>query len=136
MWKATDATIVTAEQKATDAADALRAAVNAERERRIAAGATVTVTGAGDIPVQGRDVDVRNLQGLGLGALARVSTGDTTTITTFRDADNVDHSLTPPQVLELVQQASAVAEAIIQASWTIKALDPIPADYDDDARWP
>jgi hypothetical protein len=136
MWKATDATIVTAEQKTTDAADALRAAVNTERERRIAAGATVTVTGAGDIPVQGRDVDVRNLQGLGLGALARVSAGDMTTITTFRDADNIDHNLTPPQVLELVQQASAVAEAIIQATWTIKALDPIPADYADDARWP
>jgi hypothetical protein len=110
--------------------------VNAERERRIAAGATVTVTGAGDIPVQGRDVDVRNLQGLGLGALARVSAGDTTTITTFRDADNVDHALTPPQVLELVQRAAGVVEAIFTASWTIKAMDPLPADITDDALWP
>jgi hypothetical protein len=110
--------------------------INAERERRIASGATVTVTGAGDIPVQGRDVDVRNLQGLGLAALARVSAGDTVTITTFRDADNVDHELTPPQVLELVQKASAVAEAIIAASWAIKAMDPMPADVSDDGLWP
>ncbi|MEQ1938628.1 hypothetical protein ABMA46_10260 [Mesorhizobium sp. CN5-321] len=110
--------------------------VNAERERRIAAGATVTVTAAGAIPVQGRDVDVRNLQGLGLAALARVSAGDTTTMTTFRDADNVDHDLTPPQVLELVQRAAGVVEAIITASWAIKAMDPLPADVTDDALWP
>jgi hypothetical protein len=110
--------------------------VNTERERRIAAGATVTVTGAGDIPVQGREEDVRNLQGLGLVALARVSTGDTTTITEFRDAENVYHDLTPPQVLELVQAAAGAAEAIIQASWAIKAMDPIPADYADDTHWP
>jgi hypothetical protein len=112
------------------------AAVNAERERRIAVGATVTVTGAGSIPVQGRDVDVRNLQGLGLAALARVSAGDTATITTFRDAHNVDHDLTPSQVLELVQRAAGVAEAIIQASWTIKAMDPLPEDVTADELWP
>src|SRR5690606_4138640 len=116
--------------------DAKRAAINAERERRISAGATVTVTGIGEIPVQGRDVDIRNLQGLGLMALARVSSGDTTTLTTFRDADNVDHDLTPLQVLELVQNAAAVVEAIIQASWTIKAMDPLPADVTDDSLWP
>jgi len=127
--------LITAADKAAEAADAKRSAINAERERRISAGATVTVTGVGEIPVQGRDVDIRNLQGLGLMALARVSSGDTTTLTTFRDADNVDHDLTPPQVLELVQNAAAAAEAIIQASWTIKAMDPPPADVTDDSLW-
>lgn len=120
--------MVTAEAKAAQAAAAKHAAINAEREHRIAAGATVTVTGAGAIPVQGREVDVRNLQGLGLAALARVSAGDTTTVTTFRDAANVDHELTPPQVLELVQGAASAAQAIIQASWAIKAMDPLPED--------
>lgn len=115
---------------------AAREAINAERERRIAGGATATVTGAGAIPVQGREADVRNLQGLGLMALARVSAGDTATMTTFRDANNIDHELTPPQVLELVRQASAAAEAIIQASWAIKVMDPLPADVTDDALWP
>lgn len=130
------ALIETAEQREAVALAAKHAAVNAERERRIAAGAMVAVTGAGDIPVQGREADVRNLQGLGLMALARVSAGDTATVTVFRDADNVDHDLTPPQVLELVQQASAAAEAIIQASWAIKAMDPMPADVTDDGLWP
>ncbi|MBN9243927.1 MAG: DUF4376 domain-containing protein [Mesorhizobium sp.] len=128
--------MVTADDKAAEIATATRAAVNVERERRIAAGATVTVTGAGAIPVQGRDADVRNLQGLGLMALARVSAGDVAAVTTFRDAENIDHALTPPQVLELVQQAAAAVEAIIQASWTIKAMDPLPDDVTDDALWP
>lgn len=128
--------LVTAEMKAAQAVAAKHAAINTERERRIAAGATVTVTGAGNIPVQGRDVDVRNLQGLGLAALARVSAGDTATITVFRDADNVDHDLTPPQVLELVQRAAGVVEAIIQASWAIKAMMPLPEDVTADGLWP
>lgn len=135
MWTPDPSIIVTAEDKAAKAAAAKHTAVNTERERRIAAGATVTVTGAGDIPVQGRDVDVRNLQGLGLAALARVSAGDTATITVFRDAGNVDHSLTPPQVLELVQRAAGVVEAIIQASWVIKAMDPLPDDVTVDELW-
>jgi hypothetical protein len=136
MWTPDPDKIITAEMKAADALTHKRAAINAERERRIAAGTTVTVTGAGDIPVQGREVDVRNLQGLGLAALARVSTGDTATITTFRDANNVDHELTPPQVLELVQRAAGVVEAIIQASWAIKAMDPLPEDITADELWP
>lgn len=128
--------MVTAEQKASDARADKIAAVNAERERRIAAGATVSVIGAGNIPVQGREADVRNLQGLGLMALARVSAGDTSTVAVFRDAGNVDHDLTPPQVLELVQGAAAAAEAIIQASWAIKAMDPLPDDVAADELWP
>lgn len=136
MWTPDPAIIITAEDKAAQADATKRAAINAERERRIAAGATVTVTGAGPIPVQGREVDVRNLQGLGLAALARVASGDTATITVFRDADNADHELTPPQVLELVQRAAAAAEAIIQASWAIKAMDPLPVDVTVDDLWP
>lgn len=136
MWTPDPSIIVTAEQKAAEAVAAKHVAVNTERERRIAAGATVAVTGAGDIPVQGRDEDIRNIQGLGLGALARVATGDITTITMFRDAGNVDHSLTPPQVLELVQRASGIAEAIIQASWAIKAMEPLPVDVTGDELWP
>lgn len=128
--------MVTPEQKADEARAAKIAAINAEREKRIAAGATISVPGVGDIPVQGRETDVRNLQGLGLAALARVSAGDTTTITTFRDAENVDHELTPPQVLALVQGAAAAAEAIIQASWAIKAMDPLPEDVTADELWP
>lgn len=127
--------LVTAEQKADEARAAKIAAINAERERRIAQGATVSVPGVGDVPVQGRDVDVRNLQGLGLMAMARVAAGDVETVTVFRDADNTDHELTPPQILALVQGAAIAAESIIQASWAIKAMEPLPDDVTADELW-
>lgn len=136
MWTPDPNTIITAEMKTAKALANKRATINTERERRIALGVTVNVTGDGDIPVQGRDEDIRNIQGLGLGALARVSLGDTSTITTFRDANNVDHDLVPQQVLELWQKSAGAVEAILQASWTIKAMDPIPEDITDDALWP
>jgi hypothetical protein len=131
MWEATDATIVTAEQKAADAAEAMRQAVNAERDRRIIVGKTIN-----GIAVTGRDEDARNLTNLALAAQLRIGSGDTTTTTTFRDGNNVDHDLTPPQMLDLWQQSAAYVSALYEASWTLKAMDPIPADYADDTHWP
>jgi hypothetical protein len=131
MWEATDATIVTAEQKAADAAEAMRQAVNAERDRRIIVGKTIN-----GIAVTGRDEDARNLTNLALAAQLRIGSGDTTTTTTFRDGNNVDHDLTPPQMLALWQASAAYVSALYEASWAIKAMDPIPADYAADERWP
>lgn len=111
-------------------------AVNAERERRILAGTAVPVLGIGEIPVQGRDEDTRNLQGLGMAALARLMVGDSGTVTAFRDASNVMHNLTPPQVLDLWRKSAAYVEQVYQASWTIKAMTPIPVDFADDSYWP
>lgn len=110
--------------------------VNAERERRIAAGTTVNITGYGTIPLQGRDVDQINLLGLVQAASLRVAAGDVTTTTVFRDADNTNHELTPPQIIELWSKGSAWISSVYTASWVIKELSPIPADFSDDARWP
>lgn len=110
--------------------------VNAERERRIVAGANFTVQGHGaPIHVTGRDEDKVNLQGLAFAASLRLGQGDNATLTVFRDGQNVDHSLIPAQVLELWQHAAAYVTLVYQRSWEIKALDPIPADYADDSYW-
>ncbi|SNY93429.1 protein of unknown function [Cohaesibacter sp. ES.047] len=110
--------------------------VNAERSRRIESGCSVSVTGVVDpIPLQGRPQDQTNLLGLVTGAQLHIASGDTTTIT-FRDADNVDHDLTPSQVLELWQGGATFISAVMQASWDLKAATPIPSDYTDDAYWP
>jgi hypothetical protein len=45
-------------------------------------------------------------------------------------------TVTPPEMLALWQGSSAYVSALYAASWEIKALNPIPADYADDARWP
>lgn len=110
--------------------------VNVERSRRLMAGTTVTLTTGEVIPIQGRDEDMRNLHGLCTAAQLRLSQGDTTHETTFRDADNVDRILTPSKVVELWSLGAAFVSDVYASSWAIKDLDPIPADYADDARWP
>lgn len=105
--------------------------VNAERDRRIVAGKTIN-----GVAVTGRDEDARNLTNLALAAQLRIGTADTTTTTTFRDGNNVDHDLTPAEMLALWQGSAAYVSALYAASWVIKALDPIPADFDADTRWP
>jgi hypothetical protein len=104
--------------------------INAERQRRIVAGRVVN-----GVRVTGRDVDARNLMSLALIAQMRIAAGDTTTPTTFRDGDNVDHALTPPQILTMWQESAAFVSAIYQASWDIKAMNPIPVDFAADQYW-
>lgn len=123
--------LVTAEMKAAQAREAEHAAVNAERQRRIVAGAVI-----GGVRVTGRDEDARNLTNLALAAQLRIAGGDATTPTTYRDGDNVDHDLTPPQMLALWQQSAAYVSALYAASWAIKAMEPVPEDVTADELWP
>lgn len=112
--------------------------VNVERSRRITNGSIINVTGyVPAIHVTGRDEDKHNLSGLALTAHQRISAGDTTTMTTFRDGANVMHDLTPPQIVEMRDQSMAYVEAVYAASWTLKAMSPIPADYaTNETYWP
>lgn len=105
--------------------------VNRERQRRIVAGKVI-----GGVHVTGRDEDARNLTNLALAAQLRMASGDTTTTTVFRDGQNIDHELTPPQMLALWQQSAAYVSALYAASWAIKAMEPLPADVTDDDLWP
>ena len=105
--------------------------VNRERQRRVIAGKVID-----GVYVTGRDADARNLTNLALAAQMRIRQGDTTTLTTFRDGNNVDHDLTPPQVLSLWQQSAAYVSDLYTASWAIKAMEPLPDDVTDDALWP
>ncbi len=130
MWTFDPATIITAEAKAAAAEARKRAAVNAERARRIAAGKIIA-----GVAIRGRDEDARNLTNLALAAQLRIASGDTASPTLFRDGNDVDHELTPPQVLSLWQQAAAYVSALYSASWAIKAMNPLPDDVTDDGLW-
>lgn len=110
--------------------------VNAERDRRVALGATVQIDGYGTVPLQGRLQDQTNLLGLVTAASLRVAAGDTATTTKFRDAANVDHDLTPPQIVEMWSKGAAWISAVFEASWALKAADPIPLDYAANSHWP
>lgn len=111
--------------------DELRDRINAERQRRILAGTVID-----GVHVTGRDEDARNLTNLALAAQLRIAGGDTTTLTVYRDGQNIDHELTPPQMLALWQQSAAYVSALYAASWAIKAMEPLPADVTDDGLWP
>lgn len=123
--------LITAEDKAAEARAAAHAAINAERTRRVVAGKVID-----GVSVTGRDEDARNLTNLALAAQMRIAAGDTATLTVYRDGDNVDHALTPPQMLALWQQSAAYVEALYAASWAIKAMEPLPVDVADDGLWP
>lgn len=104
--------------------------INNERARRIVAGTVI-----GDVYVTGRDEDTRNLMGLALAAQMRLATGDDETITVFRDGDNVDHELTPSQVIGLWQQSAAYVSHLYAKSWEIKDMDPLPDDITENSLW-
>lgn len=105
--------------------------VNAERQRRIAVGKVID-----GVHVTGSDEDARNLMSLAIGAQMRLAAGDNETPTTFRDGDNVDHELTPTQLLSLWQQSAEYVSALYAASWALKGMEPIPADFAEDTHWP
>ena len=123
--------LVTAEMKAAEKRAGVEAAVNAERQRRIVAGKIVD-----GVYVTGRDEDARNLTNLAMAAQMRVASGDSETLTIFRDGDNIDHTLTPLQIISLWQHSAAYVSALYAASWAIKAMDPLPVDVTADELWP
>jgi hypothetical protein len=110
--------------------------VNDERERRILAVSTITVAGYGDIPVSGDATTQLNLLALKDTARDLKAAGVTAAVIPFRDAANEEHQLTADQVIGLVDAGKQRVQAIYSASWTIKAMDPLPADVTDDGLWP
>lgn len=108
--------------------------VSAERDRRIALGAVVTIGGV-TFTVQTRDeIDFRNINGLVSKGILLTMTSDPSTVT-FRDADNVDHVLSGAGLVSMGSQIAAHVDALYKASWALKALSPIPLDYTADSYW-
>lgn len=109
--------------------------VNEERERRIILGCNVSIANVGTIYVTGSEKDIRNVAGLGQGAIVRIMANDTTLVP-FRDGNNDVYNLSPQQMLELWQKSAGYISAIYQASWDIKELNPIPQDFASNTYWP
>ncbi len=110
--------------------------IDRERDRRVLDGVVVTVAGYGEVSLQGRDIDMRNLHGLATAAQLRIAGGAGATVTPFRDKANVIHQLTQPQILDLWSQGAAFVSAVFQSAWALKDGGPIPADFADDGYWP
>lgn len=122
-------------RKAVESVPVSKSDVEEERDRRISAGHMVALSTGKVFKVQTRDArDWRNVNGLGAVGLAKKASGDTTT-TTFRDADNQEHDLSPTELIEMGLQIAAKVDAIYNASWVLKDQTPIPANFKDDKYW-
>ena len=116
-------------------AAALGFAVNAERDRRIALGAHVSVGGQ-SFTIDTRDErDFRNIQGRVTAAQLALSLGQGTTFQ-FRDASDVTRLLSAAEIIEMGLQAMAHVEAHYAASWVLKDMASPPADVTADQFWP
>ena len=109
--------------------------INLERDRRIEVGCTVEIPGKAFVSVSGRPVDMINLTNLGQLANFYIANNQTPKMV-FRDASNNMHELTPSQMSLLWQKSMGYVTALYQASWTLKALDPLPLNFSDDSHWP
>lgn len=120
---------------------ALRDGVNAERDRRIANGASFNVGDGLAVKVTGSDRDMVILQAKKGEAEAKKAAGDESASIVFRDGDNQNLMLTPDQMISLVDQGTLWVQSVMQVSWAMKDasepfLDGIPDDYTDDKYWP
>lgn len=113
-----------------------RADVFAQRDRRLALGATISVAGYGDVPVRGRIDDMIAYLSVKDMAHALQDQGVTAPAITLRDAANTLHTLTPAQAIALISQAQAVAQEIYAASWALLDAPDLPEDVASDAHWP
>lgn len=109
--------------------------VQRERDRRILAGSTFTLTGyPNPVRLAGDERTTTNLHARMSLAQQRLQMGDTTPFG-WRDEDNVVHMLTPAQIIELFAEASMFVDHVYHKSWQLIDNPPIPADYADDKHW-
>ena len=132
---------VVGEPAPTEVLAALRAAINAERDMRLAAGTSFAVQGIADpIPLTGRPFDQSVYLALLIRAQAYKAAGVTAPVLTIRAGDDVIHQITPDQMISLISQAMAWVEAVMSVSWAMKdGTAPfeagIPADVTKDKWW-
>ena len=107
--------------------------VDAERERRRYMPLAVTVSSA-TFEINMDATSQNNIQGLSTVGLYLSSAAPTQTVP-FRDLANTMHDLLPADMVSMGIQVATHIQALYVASWAIKAIDPIPADYADDSRW-
>jgi hypothetical protein len=113
----------------------LHALVDQERDRRIAAGSSVTI-GNTTFTAQTRDeIDFRNINGLVSKGILLLMQSDLTTTVPFRDADNNEQLLNAQAMVSMGEQVATKVSTIYQYAWYLKTLSPLPETYNSDQWW-
>ncbi|MDC9825685.1 DUF4376 domain-containing protein [Devosia sp. ZB163] len=105
----------------------------AERERRIALPLAVTLS-VGTIQINMDALSQRNIQGLA-SVGQYLSAASPEHMTAFRGFDNVTYQLTAADLVSMGLQVAARIQAAYNAEWALKAMDPVPLDYQNDRYW-
>jgi hypothetical protein len=109
--------------------------VIAERKRRLAAGFDYDFGDArGAHRIGTTEADMIGWDEVSKIALARHALGAAEPIAIITDTGPAE--VAPLEWLSILEAASAFRQPIWAASFALQALEPIPADYADDARWP
>jgi hypothetical protein len=96
--------------------------IHAVREAKIAAGVPYDFPDGGGT-IQTRDMtDARNIQTSVISALILQAAGETKPVLVFRDMEDVSHSMTPAQVLEMGLYVAQYGQAIYSASWQLRDM--------------
>lgn len=113
----------------------LHSLIDDERDRRIAAGVSVTIANT-TFTAQTRDeIDFRNINGLVSKGILLLMQSDFTTTSPFRDADNNEQLLNAQGLISMGEQVAARVTEIYQYAWYLKTLTPIPETYNSDQWW-
>lgn len=125
--------------KQEEARTATQAAIDAERDRRIADGFTFQAKA-----YQSRPEDRENIAGAALAALAAIGNGALANDLRWHGGDSdfvwiaADNSLTPMDAHTMFafgQAAMAHKQALIFKARALKNMNPIPADFVEDTYW-
>lgn len=109
--------------------------INRDHGRRLRAGKTISITNYGTVALDGLSKTQTILLALKDTARDLKNAGDTATTLTFTDKNNVDHELTPDQMIELVNASKVWVQELHKAKRSLKKMEPIPMDYTDDKWW-
>ena len=117
------------------------AEVNAVREAKIAQGIPYQFPDSAGT-IQTRDLtDARNIQINIVTALILQGAGETKPVMVFRDMEDVQHAMTPAQMLQMGLYVAQYGQAIYTASWQLKAAAAGMTaeqlkDFDIEGNWP
>lgn len=75
--------------------------------------------GAGTIQTR-NEVDIVNILGQAVGAMAHMTLGETTRLLSFRDSENVTHEMTPAQMLQMAMLALSFVSDTYVKKWQLE----------------
>jgi len=118
--------------------DINRGDVNNERDRRLNKKYSVIINGT-PVVVNMDNNSLNNLSNLATQGLIFIVRGDLVRTTTYRDANNVNHSLTADNLCDLFAAVNLQIQSLYEAAWLIKDDVELPANLKllkQDPRWP